>query len=151
MSPGPITLLYATVSGTAEGLAAEAAQRLRAAGWSPRVASVADFPAADLAGAGHVLLFVSTWGDGEPPPEAAEFCAAVRDPAGPPLERLRYAVLALGSSRYPDFCACGRQLDEDLARRGARRLVPRGECDLRFRADFEAWWSAVGAALAASA
>lgn len=149
MSPGPITLLYATVSGTAERLAAEAAGRLAAAGWRPRVADLAEFPPADLAGLDLALFFISTWGEGEPPPAAAGFCAAVGDPSGPALGRLRYAVLALGSSRYPDFCAGGRRLDADLARRGARRLVPRGECDVQFKAAFEAWWEQVRAALAA--
>ncbi|HYC71625.1 MAG TPA: flavodoxin domain-containing protein [Opitutaceae bacterium] len=146
--PAPlIHVLYATVSGNAEELSAATARRLTAAGWSVEIANLADFPAADLAGAGTALFLVSTWGDGEPPPDAAEFFVQVAAPDAPRLERLRYAVLALGSSRYPDFCGCGRRLDESLGARGARRILNRVDCDVKLKAAFENWLERVTDAL----
>ncbi len=143
-----IVVLYATVSGTAEELAHATAARLAAnPARAIEVSNVADFPAARLAEFDAALVIASTWGEGVAPPEAEEFCRTLGGEAPPDLGRLNYAVLALGSSMYPDFCACGKQIDADLARHGAKRLVPRVDCDTKFKADFERWLGAVGARL----
>lgn len=145
--PRPILILYATASGNAEQLAGEAAERLQAAGYAPVVANVADVPVADLAGVGLALLIASTWGHGKPPPDAEEFCAELHASGQLDLANLSYAVLALGSRSYAEFCWCGRRLDEDLARCGARRLLPRVECDTKYKADFDGWLAALLKAL----
>ncbi len=145
--PVTITLLYATASGNAEMLAEAAAARLAEAGFAVQVNNVADFPAARLRETSVALIIASTWGEGEPPPDAIEFCTAIQDHAGLRLEQLRYAVLALGSRGYTDFCGCGRRIDEDLAACGAQRLLPRVDCDTKFKAEFEQWLTAVLAAL----
>jgi sulfite reductase (NADPH) flavoprotein alpha-component len=143
---GPL-VLYATVSGNAEQLAHAAGEALRADGFAPAVRNMADFPAAGLREWDVVLVVASTWGDGEPPPDAAEFAAALAAAPAGSLASVRHAVLALGSSMYPGFCAFGRRLDADLARAGARDLVPRVECDTRFKAGYERWLADVRAAL----
>lgn len=142
-----ITLLYATASGNAEMLAQAAAERLATEGYPVQVSNVADFPAARLREVDVALIIASTWGEGEPPPDAAEFCAAVQEPAQLRLEHLRYAVLALGSRGYTDFCGCGRRLDEQLAACGARRLLARVDCDTKFKHAFEQWLTEVLAVL----
>jgi sulfite reductase alpha subunit-like flavoprotein len=145
-----IAILYATVSGNAEALAWATAGRLGAAGRRSVVENMADFPAARLREFDTALLIASTWGEGAPPPDAADFCAALQRPEVLLLPGLRYAVFALGSSSYADFCGCGRRLDEDLASCGATRLLPRAESDTKFKAAFEAWLAAVTAVLAAT-
>ena len=137
--PPEITVLYASATGNAEELAAATAARLRAGGWPAAMANLADFPAARLAETDTALLIASTWGEGAPPPDAAEFCAELDRAAGPRLPRLRYAVLALGSRSYRDFCGCGRRIDEALARRGAVRLRARVDCDTKYKKDFQRW------------
>lgn len=139
----PLQILYATVSGNAEQLAGLAAGRLRAAGHAATMANVADFPAVRLSEVAVALLIVSTWGYGEPPPDAEEFCATIHPPTEVSLPNLRYAVLALGSRSYTEFCWCGRRIDEDLEKCGARRLLPRVECDTKYMADFEGWMRAL--------
>ncbi|MBA4136109.1 MAG: hypothetical protein C0518_02190 [Opitutus sp.] len=145
--PSGLVILYATVSGNAEQLALAAAQALRAHGHVAEVHNAADFPAARLREYRAALLIVSTWGEGEPPPDAADFFAALEGEPSLELRNLNYAVLALGSSMYRDFCASGRRVDEDLARHGARRLLDRVECDTKFKADFERWLGRVQEAL----
>lgn len=136
--PAPILVLYATVSGNAEELAQVAAAELRARGHVCFVENAADFAATRLGEFAVALVIASTWGEGEPPPDAADFCAALAAPELR-LETLRYAVLALGSSSYRDFCGAGRLIDERLAARGASRLLPRRDCDTKFKADFQEW------------
>jgi len=148
--PVPVTILYATVSGNAEQLAAFAAERLTAAGHATQVDSVAHFPAARLRETDCALVIASTWGEGEAPPDAVDFCVALRARDRLRLEHLRYAVFALGSSSYKDYCGCGRRIDEDLAACGARRLCARGEGDTKYRAAFESWLARVMEALATS-
>ena len=145
-----VAILYATVSGNAETLAWAAAERLRTRGRRSAVENMADFPAARLREFDTALLIASTWGEGAPPPDAADFCAALRRHEALRLPQLRYAVFALGSSSYVDFCGCGRRIDEDLALCGASRLLPRAESDTRFKAAFEKWLEAVMAVLSAT-
>lgn len=148
--PAPVLILYATVSGNAEELAHAAAAELRARGRASVVENAADFAASRLREFDMALVIASTWGEGEPPPDAAEFWTAL---AAPELRvaALRYAVLALGSSSYREFCGAGRVLDERLAARGARRLLPRRDCDTKFKADFKEWLQQVEVALDAHA
>lgn len=143
-----LAVLYATVSGNAEQLAQAAAARLAGPGREVEVHNVADFAAAKLVACDVALVIASTWGEGAAPPDAEAFCSALARDTALDLSRLHYAVLALGSSMYSDFCACGKQIDADLARRGAKRLVERVDCDTKFKTDFERWLAAVAAALA---
>ena len=146
MSPA-IAILYATVSGNAEALAQLVAERLQGAGRAGAVYNVAEFAAGRLREFETVLIIASTWGDGAPPPDAADFCTALRDHDRLQLPQLRYAVLALGSSNYKEFCGCGRRIDEDLEKCGATRLLARVECDAKFKAVFENWLKQVEALL----
>lgn len=140
-----IHILYATVSGNAEELARETAKRLE--GNEVVVRDLAFVGVEELAAIKAALFIVSTWGDGEAPPDASGFFQELAGPDAPRLDHLAYAVLALGSSRYPDFCGCGRRLDDDLARLGARRLLPRTDCDMKLKATFEDWLDRVGEAI----
>lgn len=144
----PLPILYATVSGNAEELAGWAAARLTAPQREARAVNLAGFPLARLREAPLALFVISTWGDGEPPPDAADFFAALRGASAGELAGLRYAVFALGSSMYPAFCASGRELDDRLAGAGAQRLLPRAEADTKYQADFQRWLDSVTAALA---
>ncbi len=145
--PQTIAILYATVSGNAEALAHLAGERLQAADRVIAVENVAEFPADRLRAADIALIIASTWGEGAPPPDAVEFCLALQEHEARPLPHLRFAVFALGSSNYRDFCGCGRRIDENLAKCGAVRLLPCTESDTKFKAKFEAWLGRVEAGL----
>ena len=145
--PRKIAILYATVSGNAEALAQLAGERLPAPDRTLVVQNVADFPAERLRELDTALIIASTWGEGAPPPDAVEFCAALERPGALRLPQLRFAVFALGSSNYQDFCGCGRRIDESLAHCGAERLLPCAVSDTKFKAGFEDWWGRVEARL----
>ena len=145
--PRKIAILYATVSGNAETLARLAGEHLQATSRAFEVHNVADFPAGRLREMDTALIIASTWGEGAPPPDAVEFCASLEHPGTLRLPHLRFAVFALGSSNYKDFCGCGRRIDESLAHCGAERLLPCAVSDTKFKAGFEDWWGRVEARL----
>jgi sulfite reductase alpha subunit-like flavoprotein len=142
-----VAILYATVSGNAEALAHWAGQRLEQAGIRSEVENMAEFPPVRLQEFDQALFIASTWGEGAPPPDAAGFCAAWQKPDAPRLPQLHYAVFALGSANYRNFCGCGRQLDADLARCGASRLLPCTASDTKFKDAFAQWLGRVEVAL----
>nr|WP_245721907.1 molybdopterin-dependent oxidoreductase [Nocardia crassostreae] len=141
-----VTILWASQTGTAEELAAAVATRLADNEFAPRLLDMDSAELTDLTG--DVLIISSTFGDGGPPDNGADFWerlndSAIRFPA------LRYAVFALGDSSYDDFCGHGRKLDELLSKRGATRLLPRVDSEPDHEPLSEQWLDDITAALAA--
>ncbi|RJL27304.1 flavodoxin [Pectobacterium polaris] len=68
-----------------------------------------------------VLVVTSTTGQGQLPDSIVPLYAALREKGGyQPV--LRYGVIALGDSSYPNFCAGGHLFDALLQDIGAKRL-----------------------------
>jgi sulfite reductase alpha subunit-like flavoprotein len=93
------------------------------------------------------LLVASTYGDGEPPDDAASFWEAVVYGNSLDLTGVRFSVLALGNTTYDHFCKCGRELDAALERHGAARLYPRVDCGVDYDAPAKRWMEGVIAIL----
>jgi sulfite reductase (NADPH) flavoprotein alpha-component len=143
-----VLLLYGTVTGTAESLAHKLAAALRAAGVTVRVRDMAHCQPEVLNQAECVLMVVSTYGDGEPPEDAAPFWKAVVHDNSLDLRGVKYSVLALGNTTFDHFCKCGRDFDAALERHGARRIYPRVDCDVDYDLPAKHWLGGVLAHLA---
>jgi sulfite reductase (NADPH) flavoprotein alpha-component len=125
-----LTVLYGSQTGNAKRLAETLARRAEAAGLPVRLLRADAYPQRELKDERLLYLVISTQGDGDPPDDArglVEFLASRRAPR---LGALKYAVLGLGDSSYPQFCAVARRLDERLAELGGKPLFGRGEADL---------------------
>ena len=124
------TVLYGSQTGNGRRLAEQLAHSMEVAGLAVRLVSAADYPLRSLVEERLLFLVVSTHGDGDPPDDARALVDFLLSRRAPRLERLGFAVFALGDSSYPQFCATGRALDERFEALGARRLLPRTEADL---------------------
>lgn len=136
---GRLTIVYGSQTGNAKRAAERLAADAEAAGLPVRLLRADAYPLRELKHERHLSLVISTQGDGDPPDDARDFLDFLLGPRAPRLEQLHYAVLALGDSSYPQFCAIGRQLDERLAELGATPLMPRGEADLDIDTVADPW------------
>src|SRR5690349_18844469 len=118
-----LTILYGSQTGNAKRLAEQLAASSESAGLPVRLVRADAYPQRELARETHLLVVISTQGEGEPPDDARGLVEFISGKRAPRLPALHYAVLGLGDSSYPQFCAIGRQL-------GAARFAPLGEADV---------------------
>jgi sulfite reductase (NADPH) flavoprotein alpha-component len=140
----PLTIVYASESGNAEGLAGNVAKAARKHGLKSTVIDMAELDVASLPDVRNLIVVAATWGEGEPPSRAARVYDQLMSEAAPRIDRVKYGVLALGDSAYAHFCATGRAIDERLEALGATRAIERIDCDLDFAVQAAQW---IGSAL----
>jgi sulfite reductase (NADPH) flavoprotein alpha-component len=151
----PLLILFGSQTGTAEGLAKKVAKASQQRGFAPSVLALNDYEVANLAAARKAVIISSTWGDGDPPDNAVNFWNWLSAESAPRLENLEYAVLGLGDKNYSDFCGASKKFDARLEVLGAKRLVPRGECDVDYEPIATNWidglWPMLGGAAPSAA
>jgi sulfite reductase (NADPH) flavoprotein alpha-component len=146
----PVTIAWGSQTGNSELLGKKLAKKLSAKGHVPQIKDMAEITSSDLTSLGHLLIITSTYGDGEPPDNAAVLHSELHSDEAPPLSTLQYSVFALGDSNYPDFCKCGHDFDQRLSSLGANRLTPIIECDVDFDEPFDLWINQLEQALTAA-
>ena len=138
----PLTILYGTESGNTETLALKARKAAQKLGFDAKAVDMADIDMAGLAKLQNLIVYVATWGEGEPPQRATDFYKALMADGAPRLENMRFAVLALGDTAYAQFCATGKAIDARLEALGAKRAANRVDLDLDFAKAAQAWTDA---------
>jgi sulfite reductase (NADPH) flavoprotein alpha-component len=137
-----ITIAFGTETGNSKKLASTFAAKAKKIGINAKVVDLNQYRLNDLQKEEYFLTVVSTHGDGEPPAAAKKFFDHIHA-NGLKLEKMNYGVLALGDTSYPLFCKAGEQVDLQLNKMGAQRLVPLQKCDVDYEADAEAWFDEV--------
>ncbi len=134
-----LTIVYGSQTGNAKRLAEQLARRSSDSGLPVRLLRADAYPQRELARESHLVVVISTQGEGEPPDDARGLVEFITGKRAPKLPALQFAVLGLGDSSYPLFCAIGRQLDARLAELGGQRFVPLGEADVDFETVTTPW------------
>ncbi len=98
-----IAVLYASQSGTAEGLARKVAKELKSKGHVASLVSLEGYTPAALIAERYAIIIASTYGEGEAPDAVRPFYEQLCLEHFPCCEYLSYAVLALGDSNYEHF------------------------------------------------
>ncbi|CAA9519071.1 MAG: NADPH-cytochrome P450 reductase [uncultured Sphingomonadaceae bacterium] len=151
-----LTVLHGTSLGTARDVAEQAAARAMRDGFDTVAMSLDD--AFDAPPADGVLVIVTATYNGRAPDSAVRLERAIAEGrlAEVRWPEMRFAVLGIGNSQWPNYQAFPKLLDRSLEGAGARRLVPRGEAD--GNGDFEGGvdafvaklWASLGATASAA-
>ena len=149
-----LTVLYGTSLGTSREVAERIAERALGDGFETVAKPLDEGGAVPDNG---VLVVVTATYNGRAPDSAVKLEAAIKDGRFTDVKRpdLRYAVLGVGNSQWPNYQAFPALLDTMLEAADAKRLLPRAEADVD--GDFDgaietflnSLWGALGASLGA--
>jgi len=134
-----LTIISASHTGNGRKICEKLLAAVQALGIQARVVKAGDYQPREIAKEKLLYVVISTHGDGDPPDEARGLYEFLGTKRAPQLPELQYSVLALGDTSYPKFCEAGRVIDERLAKLGAKRLLPRVDCDVDFEKLAQTW------------
>ncbi|OWR29606.1 NADPH--cytochrome reductase [Saccharibacillus sp. O23] len=124
----PLTVLYGSNLGTAEGIAHELAEEGERLGFRASVAKM-DNAAGNLPSEGMLIVVTASY-NGRPPSNAGEFMAWLDKAEAGSAKGLHYAVFGCGDRNWANtYQRIPRLVDEALERLGAERASERGEGD----------------------
>lgn len=135
----PVTIVYGSQTGNAEGVAEDAAELAKAHGLTPVVLDMDDADLSQLASVERLLVVCSTYGEGEMPDNAQALWDAISADDAPSFSQTYFSVLALGDTNYDGFCVAGKFWDERLEALGGQRICDRIDCDVDFAGPAEDW------------
>lgn len=137
-----ITIAYGTETGNSKKVATEFAVKAKKHGIAAKLVSLEQYRITDLPREEYFFTVLSTHGEGEPPVAAKKFYDYIHN-NGFKVPQLKYAVLALGDTSYPLYCKAGEDVDVQLNKLGAERIVPLQKCDVDFEEDADTWFGNV--------
>ncbi|WP_180343681.1 assimilatory sulfite reductase (NADPH) flavoprotein subunit [Aeromonas veronii] len=136
---GSLTILYGSQTGNAKGVATAIKAQAEARGLPATLASMADYKPKQLKKESHLLVVVSTYGEGEPPESAVDLFEQLKKGKIGKLDGLKFAVLGLGDSSYEFFCQTGKDFDNFLATAGAERIYELASLDVDYQDAAKSW------------
>jgi len=133
-----ITLAYGTETGNSKKLATELAASIKKRGIQVKLADLSQYKPKDLLKEEFFFVVISTQGEGEPPILAKKFYKHIHENELI-LNQLKFGVLALGDSSYPQFCKTGEDIDFRFEILGAERIIPLKKCDIDYEKEAHQW------------
>src|SRR5690625_3932397 len=136
-----VTILYGSQTGNCQNLAEELTEKLKQQQFDVTLTSMHQFDVTltsmhqfkpnTLKKIEHLVIIISTHGEGDPPDTAIPFHEFLHGKRAPKLDDLHFSVLSLGDSSYEFFCQTGKDFDEKLQELGATQLVEIGRASCR--------------------
>lgn len=142
-----LTILYGSQTGNAKGVANKYKAQVESKGVQAKVVSMADFKPRSIKNETHLLVVVSTHGEGDAPDDAVELHEFLASKKAPKLPNLKYAVIGLGDTSYEFFCQTAKDFDQRLSSLGATAFAERLDCDVDYETAIEQWSSKVDTVL----
>ncbi|WP_371195381.1 assimilatory sulfite reductase (NADPH) flavoprotein subunit [Glaciecola sp. SC05] len=134
-----VTILFGSQTGNSKHAAMAYAESAKTLGLSAKVVSMSDYKPRKIKDETHLIIFVSTHGEGDAPDDAVELHEYLGSKKAPKLNHLKYAVVGLGDTSYEFFCQTGKDFDTRLSALGASPLIERLDCDVEYEAELAAW------------
>tara|TARA_B100000676_G_scaffold121902_1_gene121575 strand:- start:2885 stop:5044 length:2160 start_codon:yes stop_codon:yes gene_type:complete len=125
-------ILFGSESGNSEDLATIAEKQAKSLGLTPSVKGMDEVELGDLPSFQNILIYCSTWGEGEMPDNAVDLWEAANGDSPPSMSGCKFAVCALGDTSYEFFCQSGKDWDGWFEKQGATRLLDRVDCDVEY-------------------
>jgi sulfite reductase (NADPH) flavoprotein alpha-component len=145
-----LTVMYGSQTGNAKHEAKAFSEHLAAKGAKTNLVSMADYKPRKIKDETHLVIFVSTHGEGDAPDDAIELHEYLASKKAPKLPSLQYAVVGLGDTSYEYFCQTGKDFDARLTALGAKAIGSRLDCDVDYAEDIASWSQTVTSILIAS-
>lgn len=133
-------IIYGTETGNSKKVASQLLATFKKNKIQAKAVDVFQYDVTKLEKESLVVFVMSTQGEGEFPQNAVAFYEKLKASEAN-LNKVSFAVLGLGDSSYPLFCNAGVLLDEVLAEKGAKRLLPLVKADVDY-ADVVTNWEA---------
>ncbi|CAI5731945.1 unnamed protein product [Hyaloperonospora brassicae] len=150
----PVTILYGSQTGTAEGFAEVLTKEGRKAGFRTVAIDLEDYNAAEKLQNEKLVIFVmATYGEGDPTDNAVSFMNFLKDKEQlldqQAFQHVGYTVFGLGNTQYEHYNEMGRLVDKLMERHGAQRVFDYGEGDddASLDEDFDDWKESLWKAL----
>ena len=132
MIDSSLLILFGSESGNSEYLAVEAEKQAKSLGLSCSVKGMSEIIIGDLTDVKNVLVYCSTWGEGDMPDNAVDLWDAANGDSPPSLKGCNFAICALGDTSYEFFCQSGKDWDDWFEKQGATRILDRVDCDVEY-------------------
>ena len=134
-----LKILYGTHTGRSKLIASQLAEQLKRNGVDVQTFALDEYKTRQLNTETNLVFIVSTHGEGEPPAMAEDFHQFITGKRAPQLPNLNYAVVALGDKSYKLFCKTGTDIDQALAKLGAKSILPVLKLDVDYEDDVTTW------------
>ncbi|KAG8740203.1 hypothetical protein FRC10_004604 [Ceratobasidium sp. 414] len=140
-SRSPMYVFYGSNTGSCEGFAQNIASEAASKGFRATIGTLNSI-AGDIPTDGPVVIITASF-EGEPADNAGHFVEALTQPSEPDLKNVSFAVFGAGNHDWAHtYQRIPRLIDAALEKRGATRLLERGEADAggdMFVQSFEEW------------
>ena len=140
---GTVTILFGSQTGNTKQLATKLHTQVSSSGINAQLISMADYKARQLKTETHLVVLVSTHGEGDAPDDAVELHEFLGSKKAPKLAQLKYAVVGLGDTSYEFFCQTGKDFDARLSALGAQPILERADLDVDYEETAPAWFNAL--------
>jgi sulfite reductase (NADPH) flavoprotein alpha-component len=142
-----LTILYGSQTGNSKVLANNYKASALEQGYQASVVSMSDYKPRQLKNETHLVVIVSTHGEGDAPDDAVELFEFLASKKAPKVPKLKFAVVGLGDTSYEFFCQTGKDFETRLLSLGATALIERLDCDVDYDSAVADWTVSLNAKL----